>query len=95
MTHIKTSQDKKNPQSSDWVQVQDAQNTTCNINLNLVEEVKFYPDIAGEPSVTIFYASGRQEDISGEQAYLLWKLVNHGISFKFERLRKLEPETAK
>lgn len=80
---MKTAPNKKIPQTSDWVQVEQ-ESAVCNINLNLVEEVSFFPDIAGEPAISIHYASGRTREIRGEQARSLWHLVNQGVSFELK-----------
>ena len=93
MTSIKTSPNKKIAQSSDWVQFKSIDGAVRNINLNLIEEVAFYPDISGEPEITIFYSSGRQREFRGEEARLLWNLVNQGITFEMKRSQPSESKS--
>jgi pyruvate/2-oxoglutarate dehydrogenase complex dihydrolipoamide acyltransferase (E2) component len=64
------------PQSNHWVQFKDQQGTVHHINLNKVEEVAFYPSIAGKPGITIFYSSGRKLEFGGAEAEIVWSLIN-------------------
>lgn len=78
---MKTSPNKRIPQGSDWVQV-DIEGNSVNINLNLAEEVTFYPEIGGEPTLSIQYTSGRNREFRGKRAQVLWNLMNQQISFE-------------
>jgi hypothetical protein len=73
---MKTSSNKKNVQSDDWVQIELNSGVLHNINMSLVEEVTFYPIIAGEPALAIFYPSGRELELRGEKATAAWNLIN-------------------
>jgi hypothetical protein len=73
---MKSSPNEKNTQSPDWVQFKDQQGTVHHINLNKVEEVAFYPSIAGKPGITIFYSSGRKLEFTGAEAEIVWSLIN-------------------
>lgn len=75
----KTSPFKKIPSPPDWVQIQQEHQVSV-INLNQVEEVIFYPNTRPEASaIVLSYTSGTTREIRGEQALVLWNLIQDNL----------------